>query len=399
MSTFVKNAKVTVAGAISEIDAAQWDGVANPDPATYDPFVSHAFLMALEDSGSICADTGWLPQHLLLHGADGGLAAAMPCYIKSHSMGEFVFDHSWAEAYERAGQDYYPKVLSAVPVSPVPGRRFLVGSGANADDLQQTLTAAAIELTRRYQASSLHVTFLNDEQTGRASAQGLLKRTGHQYHWSNNGYATWDDFLATLASRKRKNLKRERRDAVAGGITVEWLTGRELTEAHWDALFAFYTDTGNRKWGSPYLNRKFFSLLGAAMAKDCLLVMAKREGRYIAGAMNVIGGEALYGRYWGCIEQHPFLHFELCYYQAIDFAISRGLKRVEAGAGGEHKLVRGYEPMATHSVHWIADPRFRKAIADFLVREQSYVERQGEAMAEMTPFRKGAAVDADKGED
>ena len=395
----MKEAKVTVAGAMSEIDAAQWDGVANPDPATYDPFVSHAFLMALEESGSICADTGWLPQHLLMHDEDGKLTAAMPCYIKSHSMGEFVFDHSWAEAYERAGQDYYPKVLSAVPVSPVPGRRFLVGSGTNADQLQQTLTAAAIELTRRYQASSLHVTFLNDEQTERASAQGLLKRTAHQYHWSNNGYAAWDDFLATLASRKRKNLKRERRDALAGGITVEWLTGADLTEAHWDAFFSFYIDTGNRKWGSPYLNRKFFSLLGRTMAKDCLLVMAKREGRYIAGAMNVIGGEALYGRYWGCIEQHPFLHFELCYYQAIDFAISRGLKRVEAGAGGEHKLVRGYEPMATHSVHWIADPRFRKAIADFLVREQSYVERQGEAMAEMTPFKKGTAVDADKGED
>ena len=390
MSKPAKEANVTIAGAISEIDASQWDGLANPDIAAYDPFVSHAFLQALEQSGSIAPDTGWLPQHLLLQGNNGQLAAAMPCYLKSHSMGEFVFDHSWAEAYDRAGMDYYPKLLCAVPVTPVPGRRFLTGKADNAAELQQTLTAAAIELTRRVKASSLHITFLNDEQTERAGAQGLLKRTGHQYHWSNTGYATWDDFLATLASRKRKNLKRERRDALANGISIDWLTGAEITEAHWDAFFAFYMDTGNRKWGSPYLNRAFFSLLGEAMAKHCLLVMAKREGRYIAGALNIIGGDALYGRYWGCLEQHPFLHFEVCYYQAIDFAIARGLKRVEAGAGGEHKLVRGYEPMATHSVHWIADPRFRQAIADFLVREQSYVERQGEAMAGMTPFKKSA---------
>ena len=215
-----------------------------------------------------------------------------------------------------------------------------------------------------------------------------MQRTGHQYHFANAGYASFDDFLATLASRKRKNLKRERRDALADGISIEWLTGAELRKEHWDAFFAFYMDTGGRKWGSPYLNRKFFTLLDAAMAEHCLLVMAKRSGRYIAGALNMIGGEALYGRYWGCVEQHPFLHFEVCYYQAIDFAIARGLKRVEAGAGGEHKLVRGYEPMTTHSAHWIADPRFRKAIADYLVRERQHVERQGEAMAEMTPFRK-----------
>ena len=389
-------ATVTVAESMDAIDPAQWDRVANPDPAKYDPFVSHAFLLALEQSGSIAPDTGWWPRHLLIHAEDGALAAAMPSYLKSHSMGEFVFDHGWADAYERAGVDYYPKLLSAVPVTPVPGRRFLVGPGRDAAALQQTLTAGAIELTRRLHASSLHVTFLDPAQVPAAEAQGLLHRTGHQYHFTNNGYGSFDDFLASLASRKRKNLKRERRDALAGGISIEWLTGADIRKEHWDAFFAFYLDTGGRKWGSPYLNRKFFTLLGATMAKDCLLVLAKREGRYIAGALNMIGAEALYGRYWGCIEHHPFLHFEVCYYQAIDFAIARGIARVEAGAGGEHKLVRGYEPMTTHSVHWVADPRFRRAIADYLERERAHVERQGEAMAEMTPFRKDLTRNSDE---
>jgi len=382
-------AKVTVIGGIEEVSAAEWDRVANPDPAGYDPFVSHAFLLALEASGSIRAETGWLPRHMLIHGEDGRLAGAMPCYLKSHSLGEFVFDHGWADAYERSGLDYYPKLLSAVPVTPVPGRRFLIGPGGDAAHLQQLLTAAAIELTKRMKASSLHITFISPEQAARTAALGLLQRTGHQYHFANPGYGTFDDFLATLASRKRKNLKRERRDALANGISIDWLKGADITEAHWDAFFAFYMDTGGRKWGSPYLNRGFFSLLGQTMAEDCLLVMAKREGRYIAGALNMIGGEALYGRYWGCLEHHPFLHFEVCYYQAIDFAIAHKLKRVEAGAGGEHKLVRGYEPMITHSAHWIANARFRKPIADYLEREREHVERQNEAMAEMTPFRKG----------
>ena len=383
------SAKVTVIGSMSEVDPVAWDAVANPPGAAYDPFVAHAFLAALEASGSIAPRTGWLPQHLLLEDAGGTIAAAMPCYLKGHSMGEFVFDQGWADAYDRAGLDYYPKLLSAVPVTPVPGRRFLTGTKGDAAGLQETLTAAATELARRHNASSLHITFLEPQQFDRTGSSGLLGRYGHQYHWTNQGYGSFDDFLATLASRKRKNLKRERRDALANGITIEWLTGAEIAEAHWDAFFEFYMDTGGRKWGSPYLNRKFFTLLGAAQAKDCLLVMAKREGRYIAGALNMIGGEALFGRYWGCLEQHPFLHFEVCYYQAIDFAIARKLKRVEAGAGGEHKLVRGYEPMRTYSAHWIADPRLRKAIADFLVRERQHVERQGEAMADMTPFRKG----------
>jgi predicted N-acyltransferase len=382
-------AHVRVASGMAEIEAAEWDKVANPEPAKFDPFVSHAFLLALEESGSICVETGWLPQHLLLMGTGGKPIAAMPCYLKNHSMGEFVFDHGWADAYERAGVDYYPKLLCAVPVTPVPGRRFLIGPGGDPVAVQETLTAAAIELTRRLKASSLHITFVEPEQAARSAAQGLLQRTGHQYHFANAGYGCFEDFLATLSSRKRKNLKRERRDALANGISIEWLAGADITEAHWDAFFAFYMDTGGRKWGSPYLNRRFFSLLGETMAKDCLLVMAKREGRYIAGALNMIGAEALYGRYWGCLEQHPFLHFEVCYYQAIDFAIAHKLARVEAGAGGEHKLVRGYEPMLTHSAHWIASARFRKPIADYLEREREHVERQGEAMVGMTPFRRG----------
>ena len=384
-----RTATVTVANGMAGIDPAAWDRIANPDPAIYDPFVTHGFLLSLEESGSIAAKTGWRPRHLLVHGDDGALAAAMPCYVKSHSMGEFVFDHGWADAFERAGGSYYPKLLCAVPVTPVPGRRFLVDPNGDAAQLQRTLIAGAIELTKQTKASSLHITFLDPGQLPAAEAQGLLHRTGLQYHFTNAGFTSFDDFLATLASRKRKTLKRERRDAVLdGAIAIEWLTGGDIKPEHWDVFFAFYQDTGGRKWGSPYLNRKFFTLLGERQAKDCLLVMAKRNGRYVAGALNMIGGEALYGRYWGCLEHHPFLHFEICYYQAIDFAIARGLKRVEAGAGGEHKLVRGYEPMLTHSVHWIAEPRFRGAIADYLERERAHVEAQGEAMADMTPFRK-----------
>jgi hypothetical protein len=354
--------------------------------------VSHAFLKALEESGAISRPAGWAPQHLVLEQGDG-IDAVMPLYAKSHSLGEFVFDHGWAEAYERHGLAYYPKLLSAIPVTPVPGRRLLVRPGEGAAAREEALLAAAIELTGRLKASSLHMTFLTEGEARRMESHGCLLRTGTQYHWTNAGYRDFEEFLGTLASRKRKALRRERRDALLGGITVEWVTGRDITEAHWDAFFTFYMDTGSRKWGSPYLNRRFFSLLGAAMPERCLLVMARRDRGYIAGALNVIGGEALYGRYWGCIESHPFLHFEVCYYQAIDFAIAHGLKRVEAGAGGEHKLVRGYLPVATHSAHWIADARFRKAIADYLVRERHHVARQNEALEAMGPFRRGPRED------
>jgi hypothetical protein len=383
---------VRVETSIDRIDAAAWDSVANPRGAPHDPFVSHAFLRALEASGAISRQTGWAPHHLVLE-EDGGIQAVMPLYVKSHSLGEFVFDHGWAEAYERHGLAYYPKLLSAVPVTPVPGRRLLVRPGEGAPAREEALLAAAVELTDRLKASSFHATFLTEGEAQRLEAKGCLRRTGTQYHWTNAGYRSFEDFLATLASRKRKALRRERRDALANGITVEWVTGREITESHWDAFFAFYMDTGNRKWGSPYLNRRFFSLIGEALPERCLLVMCKRGGRYIAGALNIIGDEALYGRYWGCIESHPFLHFEVCYYQAIDFAILHNLKRVEAGAGGEHKLVRGYLPVTTHSAHWIADPRFRKAIADYLVRERDHIERQNEALETMGPFRRGPRED------
>jgi predicted N-acyltransferase len=373
---------------MAELDREAWDALANPASSVFDPFLSYDFLWSLEASGSVARKTGWLAQHLIWKNPDGSLRAAIPTYLKGHSMGEFVFDHGWAEAYERAGLDYYPKLLSAVPVTPVPGRRFLAADGVDALEAQRVLSAAAIELVRQRELSSWHTTFLGKDEAGRAVAGGLLQRVGLQYHWSNDGFASFDAFLGQLASRKRKTLKRERRDALANGISIEWLTGTEIKEEHWDAFFEFYMDTGGRKWGSPYLNRKFFSLIGERLARHCLLVMARRDGRYIAGALNMIGGDALFGRYWGCLEQHPFLHFEVCYYQAIDFAIAHRLKRVEAGAGGEHKLVRGYEPMPTYSVHWIADKRFRKAVADYLSREQAHIAQQSEAMEEMTPFRK-----------
>jgi uncharacterized protein len=381
---------ISLTDGMADIAPADWDRLANPDRTQYDPFLSHAFLNALEQSGSISAETGWLPRHLLLNDASGALTGAMPLYVKSHSYGEFVFDHGWADAYQRAGRRYYPKLLCAVPVTPVPGRRLLVAPGPEAEINSERLLAGAVEVTRRLKASSLHITFPTEPEFTRLGAAGMLQRLGTQYHWTNQGFGSFDDFLATLASRKRKNLKRERRDALeTAGITVDWITGKDLTEAHWDAFFEFYTDTGNRKWGSPYLNRQFFSLLGQVMADDCLLVMAKREGRYIAGALNMIGGQALYGRYWGCIEHHPFLHFELCYYQAIDFAIARKLARVEAGAGGEHKLVRGYLPVHTYSNHWIADDRFRDAIADYLDRERDHVEAEAAALEAFAPFKKG----------
>ncbi|MEZ5776126.1 MAG: GNAT family N-acetyltransferase [Hyphomicrobiaceae bacterium] len=381
---------VEVAASMADIERQDWDAIANPPGRPFDPFLSYDFLASLEASGSIAPDTGWQPQHLLLRDAGGRLAGAMPLYLKGHSLGEFVFDHGWADAYERHGLPYYPKLLSAVPVTPVPGRRLIVAEGPEAAGREEILASAAVTLTRdRWQASSLHVTFLTAPECARLVALGFLKRTGHQFHWLNDGFSSFEDFLDTLASRKRKALRRERRDALAAGIEIEWLTGRDITEAHWDVFFEFYMDTGSRKWGSPYLNRQFFSLIGEAMADRCLLVMARRSGRYIAGALNMIGGEALYGRYWGCLEQHPFLHFEICYYQAIDFAIAHRLARVEAGAGGEHKLVRGYMPVETTSAHWIADPRFRKAIENYLVAERAHVAHESEALESFAPFRKG----------
>ena len=396
--------EIKVLPTIADIAAAEWDACANPADLTgpaerppasasslaaYNPFVSYDFLWALEASGSATRRTGWAPQHLVAAGADGRATGVMPCYLKSHSRGEYVFDAGWAEAYERAGGDYYPKLQVSVPFTPALGRRLLTAPGPNEANVLAALAQGLVELTRLRQASSAHVTFLPKDQWDLLAQRGFLQRTDQQFHWHNKGYAGFDDFLADLAARKRKVVKRERREAVAvNGIEIDWLTGTDLTEAAWDAFFSFYMDTGSRKWGRPYLTREFFSLVGQTMADKILLIMAKRAGRPIAGALNFIGSDTLYGRHWGAIEHHPFLHFELCYYQAIEFAIRHHLARVEAGAQGEHKLARGYLPTTTYSAHFIADPALRRAIADYLKRERAYVDAAGRELVEFSPFRR-----------
>ena len=387
-------AKVEVVPQIADIAAESWDACANPDAIPHNPFIAHAFLKALEDAGTVGGRTGWTPRHLVLRLASGEIAGCAPCYLKAHSQGEYVFDHSWAEAFMQAGGCYYPKLQIAVPFTPVPGRRLLVRPGPDCETHQSMLAAAAAQVAERSRLSGVHLTFLSEDEWTRLGARGYLQRTDQQFHWSNAGYATFDDYLGSLASRKRKAMRKEREQALAGGCSIEWLRGREITEAHWDAFFAFYMDTGSRKWGRPYLNRKFFSLLGAsAVGERCLLMLARRGNRAIAGSFHLIGGDCLYGRYWGSVEHHPFLHFELCYYQAIDYAIQHRIARAEAGAQGEHKLARGYLPTKTYSAHYIVDPALRRAIADYLVRERRYVDAAGEELAEYAPFRKAPPPD------
>lgn len=378
---------VKVIDSLASVDAAAWDACANSLGEIHNPFVSHAFLRALEESGSATRRTGWLGQHLLLEDGEGRLAGCMPLYLKNHSRGEYVFDHGWANALENAGGRYYPKLQCSVPFTPATGPRLLTPEGPGRDAAEDMLLAGAVELAKRHNVSSLHITFMPERQWGRAGELGLLQRTDQQFHWFNRGYRSFGDFLADLSSRKRKMIRKEREKALESGIEIECLTGSDLSEDHWDAFYAFYMDTGSRKWGTPYLTREFFSLIGERMARDTLLVMARRNGRYIAGALNFIGGDALYGRNWGAIEHHPFLHFECCYYRAIDFAIERGLARVEAGAQGEHKLARGYVPTRTHSAHWIANASFRDAVAEYLTRERLYVDRDIAALGEYAPFR------------
>jgi predicted N-acyltransferase len=352
------------------------------------PFVSHEFLSSLEESGSVGARTGWQPRHLLAEDPNGMLLGAAPCYVKSHSRGEYVFDHGWAEAFERAGGDYYPKLQIAVPFTPVTGPRLFAVPGPLADPVRAALADALVEITRASDLSSAHVTFLTEQEWRSLGKRGFLQRTDQQFHWENVDYTNFDDFLNRLASRKRKTIKRERKEALSAGIEVCWLTGSDLTEAVWDAFFAFYMETGSRKWGRPYLTRDFFSVVGQKMSDRILLVMARRAGRWIAGAINFIGADTLFGRNWGAVEHHPFLHFELCYYQAIDYAIAKGLKRVEAGAQGEHKLARGYLPHLTYSAHFIANPGLHRAVADYLSRERAYVQAASRELAAATPFRK-----------
>jgi predicted N-acyltransferase len=382
---------IRLAGSIGAFSADEWarlTGARRGEP-DYNPFISHAFLSALEDSGCAAARTGWAPAHLRLEDTAGRLLGAVPCYRKSHSQGEYVFDHGWADAFERAGGDYYPKLQASVPFTPATGPRLLVGPDEAPEPTRALLAAALRAACDQLGTSSAHVTFATGPDMEALRQAGFLHRTDQQFHFHNEGFSGYEDFLATLASRKRKALRKERRDALADGISIDRLTGRDLTEAAWDDFFAFYMDTGGRKWGRPYLNRAFFSLVGERMADDVLLVMARRNGRYIAGAINFIGGRALYGRNWGCIEDHPFLHFEVCYHQAIDFAIERGLEVVEAGAQGEHKLARGYRPVTTHSAHYIRHPGLRRAVADYLKRERRDIADASAYYEEHAPFRKG----------
>lgn len=401
---------VRVATSLKAVPAGAWNACANPhaladaisapatppgDPALDrdNPFVSHEFLMALEESRCTGGRTGWSPAYLLVEDDAGQLLAAAPSFLKSHSQGEYVFDHSWADAYERAGGRYYPKLQVAAPFTPATGPRLLVADGPRADEARAALIGGLEALRGQTQSSSVHVTFAQEPDITALKEAGYIERNDLQFHWQNEGFSTYDDFLATLASRKRKALKRERREALANDITIEVLSGNGLTEAVWDDFFSFYEDTGARKWGRPYLNRAFFSTVGAAMGERIVLVMAKRAGRYIAGAINFRGGNTLYGRNWGCIEDHPFLHFEVCYHQAIDYAIAHDLIRVEAGAQGEHKLARGYRPVITRSLHHIADPGLRRPVAAYLAQEREQIAAAREALAAESPFRKMDAVD------
>ena len=377
--------QIQVHSAVADIGRDAWDACALPSG---DPFLSFDFLDACEASGSAVPQQGWAGRHLSLVDETGRVLGVMPLWLKGHSQGEYVFDHSWADAYQRAGGRYYPKLLSAVPFTPVTGPRFLAHPDADAVPVRQALLQGAIALTERLGVSSLHVNFPTEGDWTAMGEAGLLQRQDMQYVWRNDGYATFDDFLAALSANRRKTIRRERREAQQG-LDIRVLTGADITEAHWDAFFAFYMDTGERKWGRPYLTRDFFSRIGATMADRIALVMAFRDGVAIAGALNLIGREALYGRQWGALEEVPFLHFELCYYQAIDFALARGLSRVEAGAQGQHKIARGYLPSPVWSAHFIADPALREPVARYLDGERPAVAAEIDAItAEMSPFRK-----------
>jgi predicted N-acyltransferase len=400
--------RIRIAPSLTEIPAAAWDACAgqggtasvqpkseknlSPDLSTRgiisNPFISHDFLSALEQAATVGGRTGWQPRHLVAEATGGTILGVAPCYVKSHSRGEYVFDQGWAEAFEHAGGNYYPKLQVAVPFTPVTGPRLLVRPGPLAQEVRGALADALAEITTTSELSSAHVTFLTESEWSALGRRGFLQRTDQQFHWENQDYASFEDFLSALASRKRKAIRRERKDALAPGIEVCPLTGSDLTEEVWDAFFAFYMDTGSRKWGRPYLTREFFSIVGEKMRDRILLVMAKRAGRWIAGAINFLGSDTIYGRNWGALEHHPFLHFELCYYQAIDYAIAHKLKWVEAGAQGEHKLARGYLPHTTYSAHFIANPGLRRAVAEYLARERAYVQAAGEELAAAAPFRK-----------
>ncbi len=395
-------ARLQIISSLADISAKDWDQIANPDAQSsadstsgydYNPFLSHNFLYALEQSGCATNETGWLARHLVLErdnaAGEAGLCGLLPLYLKSHSQGEYVFDHGWADAFERAGGSYYPKLQCAIPFTPATGRRLLTRNDARTDENRTILARGLQQVCQQMEVSSAHLTFMTGDEAQLAGDQGYLLRQDQQFHWLNDDYENFDAFLASLNSRKRKTIRKERRAALAdNGIEIEWLSGSDLTEAVWDAFYEFYLDTGSRKWGRPYLNRTFYSLIGERMADDIILIMAKRQGRYIAGAINFIGSTTLYGRHWGCIENHPFLHFEVCYYQAIEWTIAHKKQRIEAGAQGDHKLARGYLPQITRSAHFITNPGFRDAIEDYLKRERRAVAHENEILNEMSPFKK-----------
>jgi len=378
---------VRIADTFADVDAAAWNACAGPD----DPFVSHAFLSALEDSGSATADTGWLGHHLIIEDSKARYLACAPLYLKNHSYGEYVFDWGWAEAYERAGGKYFPKLVSAVPFTPASGPRLMTLPGLDAEEageLRAALAAAMVQIAERLDVSSVHVNFLPEADWRQLGDMGYLQRQGQQFHWLNDGYETFDDFLATLTSRKRKNIRKERARVADAGLDIRALTGAEITEAHWDAFYRFYRNTSDRKWGSAYLTRDFFSLLGERCGDAVVLIYAEMDGLPIAGALNVAGSDVLYGRNWGCDANFKFLHFEACYYQAIDYAIQHGLGSVEAGAQGPHKIQRGYLPTPTYSAHWIADRGLSDAVARFLQDERRGIEHEMAVLTEHSPFRK-----------
>jgi predicted N-acyltransferase len=375
-------------GSAADIGSAAWNACANPTrDADPHPFSRYEFFAACEESGSATARSGWRPAHLAIE-RDGKAIGLMPMYLKNHSQGEYVFDHSWADALERAGGDYYPKLQAAVPFTPVTGPRLLVAADADVAATREALLSTGTTAVKQLHASSLHITFLTEDEWLSAGEAGFLQRTDQQFHWENRGYATFDNFLADLASAKRKNLRKERAAVREAGVEFDWLSGSDLTEAHWDTFYRFYMDTGGRKWGRPYLTREFFSRVSDSMGEQVVLILARRNGRYIAGALNFKGGGVLYGRNWGCTEFIPFLHFETCYYQAIDYAIAHGMKKVEAGAQGAHKLLRGYMPTPTYSAHYIAHAGLRRAVDDFLTHEREAVAEHIEELAERGPFRK-----------
>ena len=390
----MQETEVSVLSGLTDIPAPEWDAVACPEAATgrpVDPFTTHRFLAALDKSGSTGRGTGWQPRPLVVR-QNGQIIAAAPLYAKGHSQGEYIFDHNWAQAYENAGGRYYPKLQMAVPFTPATGRRFLTAPG-HTDTGRAALLQGALQLAAQNQISSLHITFCTEDEARAGAALGLMRRTTQQFHWVNRGYADFDGFLADLSSRKRKTIRKERDTANAFGGTIEMLTGDQIEPHHWDSFWTFYQDTGARKWGTPYLTRAAFDEMHAAMRADMVLVLASRAGRPVAAALNFIGRHTLFGRYWGCVEDHPCLHFELCYYRAIDWAIDHGLDRVEAGAQGEHKLARGYLPTPVHSLHWIADPGFAKAVAQYLKAEAAAVQEEIEVLTAYGPFRRTQSED------